>query len=1011
MKIATSSGRLSLSQMLYSSLFARSRKFKKLKYGVLTLTALLLGSFSYSQAVALIEISGTVINQEKNEPLPDVSVQIKGSVTGTITDNAGSFILRTKQKLPFTLVFSSVGFKPQELEVKSLGSKLQVAMVTQTVLGNEVVVTASRVPESILKSPVAIEKLDIRAIRETPAPNFYDALENVKGVQMTTSSLTFKVPNTRGFNIPNNFRFMQLVDGVDMQAATLGVPLGNAIGPTELDIQSVEITPGAASALYGMNAINGMANLLTKNPFNSQGLSVYHKTGVNHVDNIDHSAAILTESAIRYAKAFNNKFAFKVNLGYMQGIDWRSNTRLDQNPNSLKSANPNFPSLDGASNVAFDGWNKYGDDALAGSNTSSISGLTIDGKPNQTLRVVRTGYWETDLVSPKVSNLKIDAAAHYRITENAELSYSYRFGQMDGVFQRGNKIRLDNVKVQNHHLELKGTNYVVRSYVSIENTGDSYNVKPLADNLDLASGGSSSAWAAKYKNALAEYANNNGGLTSANLAAANQFAREKADAGRVEPGTPEFDQLKNTIIRINNWDIRSGTIPDAPVTGGAALIQKSRMYHTEGQWDLSKYVKVIDLLVGGDARIYEVIPDGNNFVDFSRPIEERNKPVMVDGKVPDSNDFGSNVYYKKFGGFAQVTKTFFKEKLKLFGSLRYDYNPEFDPKFTPRLAAVYTANQRHNFRFTYQQGFRFPALFEALSYVNNGRVKRVGSLSYINDGLGYLENSYTQASVINFNAAVSAAGNTDAAALANRDLLVVANLPKARPERITSFEIGYKSILFNNKLIIDVDAYTNQYDGFLGQVQVYVPKGETVGSDAAVIAMLDRNRDATTASGGNAASQGQDRYRVYTNAKNIYYNYGSALGITYNFYKKYTIAGNVNFNQMKSNKTDDIFVTGFNTPKWTTNLSFGNREVIKNVGFNIVWRWQDAFLWESPLVTGTIASYNTIDAQVTYRIPKVNASIKAGGANLFNKRYIQYAGGPTIGGLYYVAFTVDGLLK
>jgi outer membrane receptor protein involved in Fe transport len=965
----------------------------------------------FSQTVALIEITGQVINHEKNEPLSDVSVQIKGSVTGTVTDHTGTFTLRTKQKLPFTLVFSSVGFQQQELEVKSLGSKLQVAMVTQTVLGNEVVVTASRVPENILKSPVAIEKLDIRAIRETPAPNFYDALENVKGVQMTTSSLTFKVPNTRGFNIPNNFRFMQLVDGVDMQAATLGVPLGNAIGPTELDIQSVEITPGAASALYGMNAINGMANLLTKNPFNSEGLSVYHKTGINHVDGKDHEAAILTESAIRYAKAFHNKFAFKLNLGYMQGIDWRSDTRLDQNPNNLKSANPNFPALNGDNNIAFDGWNKYGDDALAGSNTSSISGLTIDGKTNQTLRVVRSGYWEKDLVSPKVSNLKFDAALHYRLTENAEISYSYRIGKMDGVFQRGNKIRLDNVVVQNHHLEVKGSNYVVRSYVSIENTGDSYNVKPLADNMDLYSGGSSSAWATKYKNALTEYANNNGGLTSDNLAAANVYARKKADAGRVEPGTPEFDQLKNTIIKINNWDIKSSQIPDAPATGGAALIQKSRLYHTEAQWDLSKYVKVFDLLVGGDARIYEVIPDGNNFVDFSRPISERNKPVMVDGKVPDSNDFGSNVYYKKFGGFAQVTKTFFNEKLKVFGSLRYDYNPEFDPKFTPRLAAVYTYRQKHNFRVTYQQGYRFPALFEALSYVNNGRVKRVGSLPYIDAGLGYLENSYTQQSVVNFNAAVSAQGNTDQAALANRDLLVWANLPKARPEQITSYEIGYKSVLLNNTLIIDIDAYTNQYKGFLGQVQVYVPIGETVGSDAAVLAMLDRNRDATTASGGNAASKGQDRYRVYTNAKNTYYNYGSALGVTYNFYKKFTVGGNVNFNQMKANHTDDIFVTGFNTPKWATNLSFGNREIVRNVGFNVVWKWQDAFLWESPLVTGGVSAYSTIDAQVTYRIPDMKASIKAGGANILNHRYIQYAGGPTIGGLYYIAVTVDGLLK
>lgn len=1011
MKHANQIGWTRISQALFSYLFPHFKR-PKLKYAILASLAVLMCSAANSQAVALIEISGTVINQEKNAPLPDVSVQIKGSVTGTITDNAGSFLLRTKQKLPFTLVFSSIGFKAQELEVKSLGSKLQVAMVTQTVLGNEVVVTASRLPESILKSPVAIEKLDIRAIRETPAPNFYDALENVKGVQMTTSSLTFKVPNTRGFNIPNNFRFMQLVDGVDMQAATLGVPLGNAIGPTELDIQSVEITPGAASALYGMNAINGMANLLTKNPFNNQGLSVYHKTGVNHVDGKDHDASILTESAIRYAKAFNNKFAFKVNAGYMQGVDWRSNTRLDQNPNNLKSANPGFTALDGENNTAFDGWNKYGDDALAGSNTSSISGLTIDGKTNQTLRVTRTGYWETDLVSPKVSNLKVDAALHYRLTENVEASYSYRYGKMDGVFQRGNKIRLEDVVVQNHHLEVKGNNFVVRGYVSLENTGKSYNVKPLADNMDLYSGGNSTDWAKKYKDTLVQYGKDHGGLSSDNLAAANAYARAAADRNRAQPGTPYFDSLKNVIIGLNNWDIQSKTIPDAPITGGAALRQKSRMYHTEGQWDLSKYTKkVVDLLVGADARIYEIIPDGNNFVDFSRPIAERNKPVMVDGKVPDSSDFGSNVYYKKFGGFAQVTKTFFDEKLKLFGSLRYDYNPEFDPKFTPRLAAVYTFNQRHNFRFTFQQGYRFPALFEALSYVNNGRVKRVGSLSYINDGLGYLENSYTQASVVNFNAAVAAAGNTDAAALANRDLLVVANLPKARPEQITSFEVGYKSVLLDNKLIIDVDAYTNRYQGFLGQVQVYVPIGETVGSDAAVIAMVDRNRDKTTAGGGNAASNGQERYRVYTNAKNNYNNYGSALGVTYNFYKKFTVGGNVNYNKMKANKTDDIFVTGFNTPEWSTNLSFGNREIAKNVGFNIVWRWQDSFLWESPLVTGKIAAYSTLDAQVTYRVPKVNGSIKLGGANLLNNRYIQYAGGPTIGGLYYVAFTIDGLLK
>jgi iron complex outermembrane receptor protein len=959
----------------------------------------------------LIEISGRVTDQDKHVPLSEVSVQIKGTVFGTVTNSAGEFKLRTKTKLPFTLLFSSIGFQQQELEVKSLGSNVQVALATQTFLGNEVVVTASRLPENILKSPVAIDKLDIRAIRQSAAPSFYDALENIKGVQMTTSSLTFKVPNTRGFNIPNNFRFMQLVDGVDMQAATLGVPLGNAIGPTELDIQSVEITPGAASALYGMNAINGMANLLTKDPFTSEGLSVYHKTGVNHVDGKDHDAAILTETAIRYAKSFKNKFAFKINASYMQGTDWISDTRLDQNPNSKNTANPAYPALNGANNVTFDGWNKYGDDALALSNTVSVTGLTIDGVSNRTLTVARTGYWEKDLVDPKVDNLKFDAALAYRLNANTQISYSYRVGKMDGTFQRGNKVRLDNVVVQNHHLQLKGANFTVNAYVSQENTGDSYNVKPLADNMDLYTGGSAAVWGGKYTSALNAYAAANGGsLTSANLAAATAYARQQADASRAEPGSARFARVKDSIIKINNWDIKSSQIPNAPVTGGAALVQKSNIYHLEGQYDLTKYVKYFNLLVGADGRIYELIPDGNNFVDFSRPIADRNTPDK-DGS------FGKNVYYKKFGGFAQITKTFFEEKLKIFGSLRYDYNPEFDAKFTPRLAAVYTVAKKHNFRATFQKGYRFPALFEALSYVNNGRVKRVGILPIINEGLGFRDNSYTQPSVAAFNAAVKAAGNTDAAALANRNLLVAANLPNGRPEGIVSYEVGYKGILFNNKLFVDIDAYINVYDGFLGQVQVYVPTGETLGSDAAVLAMVDRNRDPQAAKPANgttpatAASKGQDRYRVYTNALNKYTTYGSSLGVTYNFYKTFAIAGNINYNNIKGNATPDLFVTGFNTPRWTTNLSFGNRAITENIGFNVTWRWQDAFLWESPLVTGDVAAYSTVDAQVTFRVPKAHSTIKVGGTDLINHRYLQYAGGPTLGGLYYVALTVDGLLK
>jgi iron complex outermembrane receptor protein len=953
---------------------------------------------TFSQGNNFIDITGTIVDKTDNTTLPGVSILIKGTVAGTITDGSGNFQLRSKAKYPFTLVVSSVGFETQEFTVDGPDSKLKIALVTQTQLAQEIVVTASRVEESILKSPVAIAKLDIRAIRDSPSPSFYDALENVKGVQMTTSSLTFKIPNTRGFNIPSNYRFMQLVDGIDMQAATLGVPLGNAIGPTELDIASVEITPGAASALYGLNAINGMSNLLTKSPFFYQGLSVYQKTGVNHVGGTGRNASMLTETAVRYAKAFNNKLAFKLNFSYMRGTDWLADTRLDQNPNNLKSANPSFPSLNGANNAAFDGWNKYGDDVLAGSNTVSVSGLTINGKTNQTLNVARTGYWERDLVSPKVDNLKFDAALHYRLSDKAELSYSYRIGKMDGVFQRGNKIQLDNVIVQNHKLELKGSNFMVRAYMSLEDSGDSFNVKPLADNMDLSTGGSGSVWGAAYKTALNTYATQNGGsLTDDNLAAATLYARGIADANRAVPGTKAFNDQKALIRSINNWDIKSSTIPDAPVSGGAALVQKSKLYHAEAQWDLSKYTHFFDLLIGGDARVYSITPDGNSFVDFSRPIADR-------GKIMENGTYGKNILYKKIGAFTQVTKTLFKEKLKVFGSVRFDYNPEFKPIFTPRLAAVYSPDKNNNIRVTYQQGYRFPGLFEALSYVNNGRVKRVGSLPYINEGLGYLDNSYTRASGVIFNSAVNAAvaagADRNTAALANRNLLVKAQLDKGRPEQIHSFEVGYKSVFLNNTLVFDWDAYTNTYDGFLGQVQVDVPKGQTVGSDAAVLQMLDANRDA-----------GQDRYRVYTNAKNKYRNFGSALGVTYNFYQNYTISGNTSFNKIKSNATADVFVTGFNTPEWTANIQFGNRQIAKNLGFSVVYRWQEKFLWESPLVNGNVPAIHTFDAQVTYKVPRAKATVKVGGSNIFNNNYIQYAGGPTLGGLYYVALTFDGLFQ
>jgi hypothetical protein len=82
-----------------------------------------------------------------------------------------------------------------------------------------------------------------------------------------------------------------------------------------------------------------------------------------------------------------------------------------------------------------------------------------------------------------------------------------------------------------------------------------------------------------------------------------------------------------------------------------------------------------------------------------------------------------------------------------------------------------------------------------------------------------------------------------------------------------------------------------------------------------------------------------------------------------------------------------------------------------NLGFSVVWRWQDEIYWESTLANGKVPAYSTFDAQVSVKLPAIKSVVKVGGTNIFNNRYNQFAAGPTIGGLYYVAVTLDGLLQ
>ena len=834
----------------------------------------------------------------------------------------------------------------------------------------EVVVSASRVEESILQSPVTVEKLNPRALRLTPAPSFFDAIEHLKGVQVITPSLGFKVINARGFTNTTNVRFVQLVDGIDNQAPHIGGPIGNVLGPSDLDIQAVEIVPGTAAALYGLNAINGLANFTTRNPFRSEGLSVQQKTGVNHVNDANSDAHIFTETSLRYAKVLvPDKLAFKVNGTYLRGYDWIASDQTDINPNGNATTG-----LFGADNPSRDPVSGYGNES------SNRANLTLGGKSYQ---VARTGYREQDVVDYNLQTLKADAALHYRFNSQTELAYTYRVAGFDNVYQRSNRFRLEDYRLQQHALQLTGPVVQTRAYFTQENTGKSYNLRSAAENLDR-SFKTDAAWRQDYTTAW-----NAATQAGQPVAQAHAAARLAADAGRFQAGTPAFDAQLNKLADINNWD------------QGAALRVRADLLHGEAQVNLAEALRRagrrlpanVDFSVGADHRTYIIVPDGNYFIN-----PEPGKDRLTD-----------NLTYSKTGGFVQAGARLLNERIRLTATLRADKNDYFDTKFNPRFTAVYSPTPRHNFRLSYQSGYRFPSLFEAFSNVNSGQVKRIGGLRVMSDGV--FENSYLRSSIDAFNAAVTRDINTSglprAQAIANNQNQLVKNpYTYLRPEHINSLELGYKAALLpGGRLLADVDFYYNGYRDFIAQVEAYVPitgaGGPPLPADAPLNAVATALNNTTLTS----SNPTQARYRLWTNSRSQVYNYGGSLGLRYELPAGYLAGANLTYARLDRSTNRDGLEDGFNTPRWAYNLSFANENAYRNFGFGLNFRWQDAYYSQTFLVTGTVPAYHTLDAQVTYMVPKPNLRFKLGASNVLNDYYVSYLGGPSVGGLYYLAVT------
>ncbi len=292
---------------------------KKLQFLTIFFLSFFLSVAAFAQQKT---IKGNVTSKASGEGVPAVSITVKGSGEGTYTDEKGNFSLDIKEPLPVTLVISSIGYKQQQVEVNSLSSAINVSLETASTLGQEVVVSATRTPSRILESPVTIERISASEIRNSPQPSYYDIISKLNGVDVVNASLTFTSPTTRGFNGSGNLRLNQIVDGMDNQAPGLNFSVGSIIGLIGLDVASVELLPGASSALYGPGGMNGAIVINSKDPFRYQGLSLEAKTGVMNINNPDRSASPYYNWQLRWAKKVSDKFAFKLGGEYVEATDW-----------------------------------------------------------------------------------------------------------------------------------------------------------------------------------------------------------------------------------------------------------------------------------------------------------------------------------------------------------------------------------------------------------------------------------------------------------------------------------------------------------------------------------------------------------------------------------------------------------------------------------------------------------------------------------------------------------------
>lgn len=963
-----------------------------------------------SSLLSAQEISGILFDKRTGEPLIGASVFVKGTTNGVQTDIDGKFSFKPGTEPPYILVFSYIGYQSMEQPVNSKAEASRTITIRLSETVNElksVEVVDTRITEKQKENPLTIESMGLQQIKQTASATFYEGLSTLKGVDMTTASLGFVVINTRGFNSTSPVRSLQLLDGCDNQAPGLNFSIGNFAGASEIDIQKVDLVVGASSPLYGPNAFNGVLSMQTKNPFYYQGLSVFVKGAERN----------MFEGAVRFAKAFKNKkgedkFAFKIGASYLRAYDWVADNYAQSA--ALTSTKPTT-NLGG-----YDAVNRYGDE-LQNTNEGSYEGRKQTRELPGLGQIFRTGYLEKDLVDYNISNVKANAALHYRITDKIEAKVGYNFGYGTTVYQGDNRYSLKGLQFHQVRAEIsKADKFFVRAYFTAEDAGNSYDAVFTALKLQQAAK-PNDRWQRDYVKYWSDYVvpriyaldpnfpknpNTNNpwimNFDSTNLVANtlinkyidsfkifHQEARKYADGNpdnsplirsRFEPGTAAFDSLKRAI-----------TSRTAFAEGGTKFFDKSKMLHVQAEykWDIRKKNQDknwFDLITGASFRMYFPYSLGTVFSDtFSRryQLDSLGKPVQdASGKNIVLDSTYRRITNWEFGAYFSITRkfTFGKEhSLTPTLTVRFDRNQNFawktadgkiEPIITPAASLVYSYKGEHTIRLSYSSAVRNPTLQDQYLYYNVGRAILIGNLNGVD-------------SVVTVPNLVSYIDKNGSAAAI--DSLQFQRVAGVRPERVQTVELGYRALIAK-KVYLDAGGYVSFYSNFLGYKLGAVftdSKGFTPGTIRQFQVL-----------------------RIATNARDLVMTYGASIGINYYFIKNYAVTANYSFNILNRLGSTDPIIPAFNTPPHKFNIGISGYDIKigkqKGFGFNVNYKWVHGFQFEgSPQFTGSIPSYSMLDAQISWEVQRIYTTFKFGGSNLVSNRNFQAYGGPGIGRMLY----------